>query len=394
MSSSNRVRVAVIKESVYGTTPAAGSFDTLRFTSESLSGTPETTESQSIRSDRLSSGQVVTGLTVSGDVNFELAKEDAIDLMLESAMHNTWVADTPVAVDLTIAASAGTLTRGAGSFVSDGVVVGDFLQLTDFTNSANNVQVMVIDVVALVVTFVGPATIVDETGSGTSYNVLDKLSIGTSKISLSVEKSFGDLTNKAINYTGAIASNLNVTMNYGEIANGSVSFMANGYDPVDAAADFMTYTRTINAAATTNSLNGSVDMPFIASSLIGSLDEVTFCIQSVEISLNNNLTPQTCIGEVAPVDYSSGTAQIEISLSAYLADANWASLAKKLSQESFALGFMVKNVDGYYAFYLPAVQVSFDDPASAGQNQDIILDMSGTAKVGANGESSLTIYRS
>lgn len=66
MSSSNLVRVAFIEEVAYGVTPGAGNFETARFTSENLSGTPDTVESQQIRTDRMSSGQVVTGLQVAG----------------------------------------------------------------------------------------------------------------------------------------------------------------------------------------------------------------------------------------------------------------------------------------------------------------------------------------
>ena len=73
MSSSNQVRIATIKESTYGVTPPAGNFKTARYTSESLSGTPETTESEQIRQDRLSSGQITVGLNVGGDLNGELA---------------------------------------------------------------------------------------------------------------------------------------------------------------------------------------------------------------------------------------------------------------------------------------------------------------------------------
>src|ERR1043165_7236204 len=110
MSSSNLVRLAFIEEVEYGVAPT-GNFQTARFTSESLSGTPETTESQQIRTDRMSGGQVVVGLTVGGEMNFELAKEDALDNFLESAMHSEWDEADAVTVSLAIDASAKTLTR-------------------------------------------------------------------------------------------------------------------------------------------------------------------------------------------------------------------------------------------------------------------------------------------
>ena len=76
MSSANRVRVAYIKETAYGVTPTATVPDPwreLRKTSESLSGTPSTTESAEARTDRQSAGQITTGLEVKGNVEAELA---------------------------------------------------------------------------------------------------------------------------------------------------------------------------------------------------------------------------------------------------------------------------------------------------------------------------------
>jgi len=394
MSSSNQVRIAFIEESTYGEVPVAGNFSTARFTSDSLSGTPDTTESQQIRTDRMSSGQVVTGLSVGGDLNFELAKEDAADLLFKSSMYNTWAVSAAVAVDLTITAATSVLVRALGDWNAD-IEVGDLIKLTAFANSVNNVEVMVASIDSTTqITYVGPTGMVDEVGSGTSYEIADELSIGTTKTSFSMEKAFLDLTDKAIIYNGMISSGFSISAAYGAIITGNFNLMGNGYDDVEASGDFITDGRTINVAATTNSLNGSVDMPFIASSATGTFQEAGFCIQSVDISLNNNLTPTNCIGRTSPLDYSEGTAQIEVSISAYLSDDNWSVIAKKLTQTPFAIGFLLKNDDGYYAFYMPAVQVSFDDPVSAGINQDVILTMSGTAKVGANGESALKIFRS
>lgn len=393
MASSNQVQVALVEESVYGETPAVGDFETARFTSESLSGTPETTESQQIRTDRLSSGQVVTGLEVGGDLNFELAKEDTLDLLMESAFLSSFQTSSAVSADLEIDTTAKTLTRLSGDFNND-VEVGDFITLAGFTNTVNNTQVQVATInSATEIGIVFPEDVVDETETGTSFTVADKMSVGTTKKSFSMIKSFEDLSDKAINYRGMLVSDMNLSVTYGEIVTGSFTFSGNDYEPVDVAADFMTDGRTVNAPATTQSMNGSIDMPFVSSDNVGTLDGVDFCIQSVEITLSNNLTAQTCIGKAAPNDYSPGTAQFEVSLTAYFANENFNILEKKQTQESFALGFQIKNGDGWYGFYIPALQVSFDDPASGGANQDVFLNMTGQAKVGANGESSVFVYR-
>jgi hypothetical protein len=370
-----------------------GDFTTARFVSESLSATPETTESQQIRVDRMSSGQVVTGLTVEGSLNFELARESAIDQLLAGAMLNEWDVLAPVTVDLTINGTTKEITRATGIW-SAALEIGDILTLSGFTNAANNTQVQIVEFVSdTVIRVVSSADLVTEVDTANTYARADKLTIGAVKKSFSIEKTFTDLTTKALIYKGKVVNTMSLNVAYGEIVTGEFGFNGTKYINADAANEFITNGKVINAAATTQSMNGSIDMPFISSDVLGTLDEVSFCIQSLAISLNNNYLAQTCIGEAAPKDYSPGTAAIEINMSTYLSNINWSLLSKKLTQDAFSVGFMLKNTDGWYGFYLPAIQVSFSDPASGGANQEISLDMSGTAKVGSTGESSLVIYR-
>lgn len=371
----------------------SGDFKTARFTSEQYSGTPETTESQQIRTDRQSSGQIVTGLTVNGGHSFELAKEEAIEDFLESAMFNSWQSYSAVndsfALDLTLK----KMTRSTGSFIDEGVKVGNFLVLSNFAVAGNNAIIMVTSVSALEITFAHPSGMVTAVAEAATYQKADELSIGITKKSLTIEKSFLDLTNKAIIYRGCLVSQMELGIEYGSLISGSFETQGNDYDSADAANEFASYLEYFLDPATSNTMNGSVDMPFVATDVSGSWQQDQFCLQNLNLTLNNNLSVQNCIGKAAPEDYSPGTAQISADLSSYLKDANWDMLARKLSQDPFAIGFMTKNTDGWYAFYIPALQVSFDDPASQGANQQISMEMSGVAKVGANGESALYIYR-
>jgi hypothetical protein len=394
-TSSNLVRLAIIEETAYGVTPVAGDFETVRFTSESLSGSPDTVESQFIRTDRLSSGQVVTGLAIEGGLSFELAKDSVFEKLMASAMYSSWVSTALVTVTLDLDATAKTLTRAAGDWATDPtpVRVGDIITLAGFANALNNVQVMVTGITsATVITFAGPNTVVTQTG-GTSYKLADRLEIGATKKSFSVEKKFTDMTDKGLQYRGLICSELALNVAFGELITTEATLQGNGYQAVDQAADFITNARTVLAPATTQSLNGSVDMPFVTTNATGTFSSDGLDIQSIGININNNLTPTNVIGNIAPRDYTPGTAQVEVSLMAYLTDPSWALLARKLTQDPFAVGFMVKNAGGFYGFYMPEVQVTFDDPSSGGQNQDVMFDASGVAKVGAGGLSSLRIFR-
>lgn len=94
MSESNQVVVRYIPEVTYNTTPTDGTWQALRYTSESLSATPTTTTSSEIRADRMTSDMPKVGLEVGGDVSFEFSAA-SFDDFIESTMCSTWAADTP-----------------------------------------------------------------------------------------------------------------------------------------------------------------------------------------------------------------------------------------------------------------------------------------------------------
>lgn len=368
-------------------------FQIARFTQEKYTGTPETKESAQIRIDRMSSGQVVTGLKVDGGHSFELAKEQSIEDFMSSAMFNPWVLTPSVTANMSFVAATGVLTRGSGSFINESVKVGRFVKLTNFVSPVNNVICMVTAVTDLTLTLAMPEGMVDAASHSATYQVCDYLEIGVTKQSLTIEKTFLDLATKAIIYRGALVSKMSLKVDYGNLISGDFETSGNDWETAAAANQFASYQEYFADQATSDTMNGSVDMPFIATNVTGAWATDAFCIQSLQLTLNNNLAARTCIGRIAPEDYNPGTAQIQVDLSSYLKDANWTILAAKLAQTPFALGFQVQNGDGWYGFYMPAIQVSFDDPESGGKNQEISMNMKGFAKVGASGESAIAIYR-
>lgn len=396
MSGSNLVRLAVIEEETLGVTPSVGDFYTARFTSENLNGSANTTESQEIRSDRMSGGQIVTGLEVQGDISFELAPDDLFEKFLESAMMNDWVTSPAIEVDLSLDISEKTLTRDVGDWNND-VVVGDFITLDGFTVEGNNTVVQVLAINSdTEISITIRSGMSSESVADATFKVADKITIGSMKKSFTIEKSFKDLDSKGFVYRGMLVNNMNLNLAWGEVVTGSFEFLGTEREALDNAVDFPTNGRTVVGPSATEQFNGSIDMPFIVSDAVGTLGELNFCLQSVGISLSNNLTAENCVGRVSAKDFSIGSAGVEVNFSTYLADTNWAFMAKKLTQEPFAIGFLIakpNKKDEGYGFYLPAVQASFDDPSAGGLNQQVSLDASGVAKAGPNGEMSLTIYR-
>lgn len=94
MSESNQVKLRYIPEVTYDTTPVDGVWETIRYTSETLSATPTTTTSAEVRADRMTSDMPKVGMEVGGDISFQFSALSFEDF-IESAMCSTWQADTP-----------------------------------------------------------------------------------------------------------------------------------------------------------------------------------------------------------------------------------------------------------------------------------------------------------
>jgi hypothetical protein len=416
MSSSNLVRIIGVPETTYGLTPALGVATEVlpfRFTSETLSGTPQTAESQEARADRMSGGQVVVGLNSGGDIVGEISQHEAMDQMMKMAMMSEWVA--PIAPPAVIAA---TQTKDAlndqlallvftgldvgdvdGTGTGNGFLVGDVITLKGFPSAVNNgprqiSQVTPPDTLQIIV----PRDATTEATAALDTARPMYLDIGATVFSLTLSKSYEDLPHQATanihsqRYTGAMVNQLTMQLAWGAIGTYSTTFVANGYlqELPSLGQQIETAGGTVPPAPTDQPLNASVDMPMLT---VGGAP-TDYCIQSLNFTLNNNLSPQNCMGKIAPTMYSLGTAAIAIQTTIYLGDASYdAFMPKKMTQEPVSILFTAANADGGYAFEFRAVQLSFPDPASAGRDQQTMINAEGVAKVGPDGTSALRIYK-
>lgn len=373
MSSSNAIQINAIEEATYGVTPATGDFKTARFISESLSGTPQTVRSTEIHADRTSSGTVQVGLDVGGDINEELSADPLQQDFIRAAMMQKTI-EPPMTVTgeaIVVDPIGKTLTfENAPTFA-----VGDLIVLSGFTQAKNNGIAYVLAITGTEV-LISKETIASET-STTDATVLkgEKISVGTDIISFSMCKDFTDLTEKSIDYLGMIVNSMSISMKHGAIADVVFGFMGNGYD--NTANTVMTDGHTI--------LPPSNAQPFNATSDISGVfidGEITdFCLQSLKVDLQNGLTPQVCMGRLAPRSYTLGTANVNVSGSAYISDENWHLLEKKITQQPVSIVYGAENQDGGIVVAVRGAQLSFVDPSARGQDQQVSIEFSGAAKL-------------
>jgi hypothetical protein len=388
MSSSNLVRLAYIKESVYNEAPTTGDLTTMRFTSESVNGAPNTVESEELRSDRQSAGQITANIAVEGSIEFEPAGSNCYKDWIESAMKSAWMAAvSSAASQLDIDATAGTITdTGATNDFTTLYAAGDMLKLSGFTDAANEEMFVYVTAVTATVLTIQGKGLVDETGDGDEVLTRpEKIEVGQDTTSFTVEKEFTDLTDKTILYSGVLANEMELGFTYGEIASGSFGLMGANYtQPMVPYSDG----RIIAEATTELPLNASSDVGFV---LID--NAITdFCVQSLGVNLNNNERPRECVGNLTPQGMTPGTAAVEVNMEAYLADENFGYIQNKIDSTPIEIFYFAENDHGGIGVQMPAAQLTFDDPASGGRDEDVMLSMTGTAKAPADGRSSLIIY--
>lgn len=99
---------------------------------------------------------------VAGTLNGELAV-GAFEPLLEAVLRGTWASALAVAsLTLTVAAAAGTVTRATGSWLADGVRVGDVVTITaGAVGPALNQRLLVAGVTATVLTVANRAALAD-----------------------------------------------------------------------------------------------------------------------------------------------------------------------------------------------------------------------------------------
>lgn len=92
MSSGAQVKTLIVPETTAGTTPASGTWQTLRFTQNTLTPAPNVQRSEEITSGRLSAGSITTSILPAGNIMGELSYGTYDDL-LAALFWGSWSSD-------------------------------------------------------------------------------------------------------------------------------------------------------------------------------------------------------------------------------------------------------------------------------------------------------------
>lgn len=196
--------VALKREVTYGTAPAAASAQLLRRVQSTIDLSKDTYESNEVRTDFQKSDFRHGVRRVKGSVQGELSPKTYADVLSAMLKRDFSAGASASGVSVTIAGTGPyTVTRGAGSFLTDGFKIGDVIRLTvGALNAANiNKNLLITALTATVATCIvlnGSAMVAEGPIVTTTVAVQGKKTwipaTGHTDISYSLEHWFSDIS--------------------------------------------------------------------------------------------------------------------------------------------------------------------------------------------------------
>lgn len=160
----NRMLMALLAESTWGTTPGSGTPDTLRFKAQGLDPNIRTTRSEEIRNDRMTADLALVDSEPSGSLGVEMSYGNA-DSLIEAALFGDWT-NMPRKYNATADSSITQVTDTTDTFAVDAggtsFKAGHLVKTSGFTNAANNGIFKVSSSTATTVVVAGTPALTDE----------------------------------------------------------------------------------------------------------------------------------------------------------------------------------------------------------------------------------------
>lgn len=390
MSDANRVGLAYVVESTYGTTPSGPpTLKNLRYVSESLKQRTTTIKSQEVRSDRQTSDIPRVGLDVGGTIEGEFSYDAYPDFYEWGFQADaTWssaldITINSATINITIAASGSnfTLTRASGSYITDGfsatLDVGKWVKLgstaNPFTLAANNGYAKIVSVSALVLTVSSLAMSAATQSSGTvAIRRCSQIVNGTTFKSFSLEKSFPDLSSEFVVEKGCAIDGMSWDISIGAVAKTSFDIVGKSETGTSATAGTGT-----NTAVTTAAVMNTVDH------ISGVLEGGTVLgITKFTMKYANNLRARQQVATLGTISVGSGSIDITGTLEAYFTSKTQMDKYRNFTADTLAVKFVDSAGN---AHILDLMQLKFTDgeQTGAGLNQDVFMKVQFTAYLNA-----------
>lgn len=360
-------KVIIKKQSGLGS-PATGSGgQDLRRVSCNLALTKETFQSNEIRTDQQISDMRHGSKQVGGSLNGELSPKTYQDLfaaVLRKSFASAFTAITGLTLTIAASGSLFTVTRGSGSFISDGVKVGHVASITAGSvataNLNNRFVVVSLTATELTVKPIGATALVADTGITSCTITASGLasyvpSTGHTSDYFSIEQYYSDLAQSEL-FTDVKPTNASVTIPANAMA--TVDFPLVGLNMTTNTSQQITSTNVITTTGVAAGTTGALILGGTASAVI----------TSINFDINGNVAvADAVVGSTTRPDVFDGSVVVTGSFTAHFDSVTYRDLFINETEASLVVVLATtpaKNTD-FVAFTLPRVKLSSADPSDA-----------------------------
>lgn len=344
-------------ESAYGTIPAAASAQSLRRVSSSLDLSKDTYASNEIRTDLQVSDFRHGVRRVKGAINGELSAKTYADFMA-AAVKRAFAAVTAIAGASITIAGAGptyTVTRAAGSFLTDGVKVGDVIRLSVGSFNVGNINknLMVVSLTALVATVIvvnGSAMVAEGPIATSTVTVFGKKTFiptsGHTDQSFSIEHWYSDIAQSEV-FSGCKVDKVALNLPPTGMATVGIDFM--GQNETTAASQYFTSPTAATTTGTMAAVNGVLRVNGVTSAIVTGLS----------INLDPGFTGDPVVGSNTVPNLFPGTVNVSGQLTAYFQDANLRDAFLNETEVDLYVVFTADNTAtaDFLAFGMPRIKL-------------------------------------
>lgn len=315
--------VAVRKETSWGTIAPASGAKLLRRVTADFNLTKENYSSNEINPSLQTIDSRHGVRSVEGSLEAELSPGTYADFMASVVARDFTAGGAVVGASLTIAAGTPglfTITRATGSFLADGLFVGNIVRLSgagfNAANSGNNLLIVSLTALIATVTVLSGTTLVAEGPIATAgIAVIGKQTFvpttGHTDDSYTIEQWFSDIAQSEV-YTGLKPASVSLSLPSTGLVTASMSFMGKNLEKKGATQYFTSPTPT-NTEGIFAAVSGAVVVNGKPVGLITSMD----------LNISRNQEAANVVGSNFAADIFVGRITATGSMSVYFQDADF-----------------------------------------------------------------------
>lgn len=313
-------RLGLKKETAWGTLAGAAGAKYLRRVTANFNLTKEQIESQEIRTDYQVADMRHGVRSAEGSLNGELSPGSYADLMASVVAKDFAAGGSATGVSVTIAASGAffTVTRAAGSWLTDGFKAGTVVAMTgaglNVANVGNNLLIASMSATVLTVVAISGTALVAE-GPITPVAVATRGKVtyapltGHTDDSYTIEEWYSDIAQSEV-YTGMKVGSMNVQLPATGLVTCDFSFMGKNLEQTGTSQYFTTPT-----AAGTDGIFAAVSGALIVNGTPVAL------ITSLDFTVDRGMEAANVVGSNFAADIFTGRIRVNGNFSTYFQDA-------------------------------------------------------------------------